>query len=146
MSITGLESRARLVAPTRAQNKLAGSLLGAAKPASALWAGSVGNARKIPLLGFSIDNMLLHSAAHEVAVAARDGRKARVVFVNAHAANTAMADSDYQQTVATADRIFADGSGLSTIDRVMNPARLYLSPPVNITMVPPPGAGHKSHR
>jgi exopolysaccharide biosynthesis WecB/TagA/CpsF family protein len=118
MSFLGLESRELFVEPTGAQAKLARSLLGAAKPASALWGGSTVKTRKVSLFGFSIDNTPLTAAASDLAKAARDGRRTRVVFVNAHAANTAMADPGYHATVAAADRIYADGSGMAVAARM----------------------------
>jgi exopolysaccharide biosynthesis WecB/TagA/CpsF family protein len=40
------------------------------------------------------------------------------VFVNAHAVNTAMEQPDYKATIATADRIYADGSGMAVAARM----------------------------
>lgn len=103
---------------TLAQNALARSLLGAARPASALWGGSADSARIARLFGLPIDNTRLPLAAKDLAQAARDGRRTRVVFVNAHGINTALADADYKSTVATADRIYADGSGMAVAARM----------------------------
>jgi exopolysaccharide biosynthesis WecB/TagA/CpsF family protein len=101
-----------------ADKVLARSLLGAAKPASLLWAGTAERARKIRLFGLSIDNTRLGAAASDLATAARDGRRTRVVFVNAHAANTAMTDPAFAATIASADRIYADGSGMAVAARI----------------------------
>lgn len=97
---------------------LARSLLGAAKPASALWSGDAASARKSRLFGLAIDNTRLSLAAREMAQAARDRRTMRVVFVNAHAINTAFADADFKATVASADRVYADGSGMAIAARM----------------------------
>ena len=98
--------------------KLARSLLGAAKPASALWAGDASGPRVIKLFGLSIDNTRLEQAAADLVGAARDKRRTRVVFVNAHAVNTAMADAAYKATLASADRTYADGSGMAVAARM----------------------------
>ena len=102
-----------VTAPSAAAQVLARSLLGAAKPASALWSGDANSARKSRLFGLAIDNTRLGLAAREMAQAARDKRSMRVVFVNAHTINTAMADSQYKAAVSSADRIYADGSGMA---------------------------------
>jgi exopolysaccharide biosynthesis WecB/TagA/CpsF family protein len=91
---------------------LANSLLRAAKPASALWSRKDG-ARKIRLFGLLIDNTRLDAAARDLVLAASDGRRTRAVFVNAHAINTALASPSFKATVASADRIYADGSGMA---------------------------------
>lgn len=95
------------------QSVLARSLLGAARPASMLWGGNGDSARITRLFGLAIENTRLSHAARDLAQAARDGRRTRVVFVNAHAVNTALGDDAYKATVATADRIYGDGSGMA---------------------------------
>lgn len=97
---------------------LARSLLNAAKPASALWSGGAHSARISRLFGLAIDNTRLPLAAKDMIQAARDGRRTRVVFVNAHALNTAMASPAYKQTLASADHIYADGSGMAIAARL----------------------------
>lgn len=105
-------------AQSPAARALARSLLGAARPASSLWAGGADSPRKSRLFGLAIDNTRLERAARDMAQAARDKRAMRVVFVNAHGLNTAMADPSYRATVDTADRIFADGSGMAIASRM----------------------------
>lgn len=100
------------------RDTLARSLLGAAKPASLLWSGDHNSARKSRLFGLAIDNTRLTLAARDMAQAAHDGRRMRVVFVNAHAVNTTLADQAYKATVSSADRIFADGSGMAVAARL----------------------------
>ncbi len=95
------------------QDALARSLLDAAKPASVLWSGTANSPRKSRMFGLAIDNTRLGLAAKDMAQAARDGRRTRIVFVNAHAVNTALASRVYKATLASADRIYADGSGMA---------------------------------
>ena len=102
----------------RQQDALARSLLGAASPASLLWCGDQDSPRKSRLFGLAIDNTVLELAAKELAQAACDGRRMRVVFVNAHGVNTAAGDVGYQATLASADRIYADGSGMAVAARM----------------------------
>jgi exopolysaccharide biosynthesis WecB/TagA/CpsF family protein len=100
------------------QDALARSLLDAAKPASSLWSGTASSPRKSRLFGLAIDNTRLGLAAKDMAQAARDGRRMRVVFVNAHAVNTALASRSYKATITGADRIYADGSGMAIAARL----------------------------
>ena len=97
---------------------LAHSLLIAARPSSLLWGSDTAASRTVGLFGFQIDNTSLEQAASSLAHAARDGRRTRVVFANAHAVNTAMVSPVYHATVATADRIYADGSGMAVAARL----------------------------
>lgn len=107
-----------VIAPNAAAHVLARSLLGAAKPASGLWSGDANSPRKSRLFGLAIDNTRLALAAREMTAAARDARSMRVVFVNAHTINTAMADNQYKAAVSSADRIYADGSGMAVAARM----------------------------
>lgn len=95
------------------QQALAKSLLGAAKPASVLWRTGLEPQRRVRLFGLAIENTTLPAAARDLAAAARDGRRTRVVFVNAHAVNTALAQATYHGVIGSADRIYADGSGMA---------------------------------
>ena len=97
----------------RQQDILARSLLGAAKPASVLWSGATSAARHCRVFGLTIANTRLGLAARDLALAASENRRTRVVFVNAHVVNMAFAEPDYQLTLASADRIYADGSGMA---------------------------------
>jgi exopolysaccharide biosynthesis WecB/TagA/CpsF family protein len=101
-----------------ARDVLARSLLGAARPSSALWQRNDDSARKVRLFGLTLDNTQLSSAARDLAMAARDKRRTRVVFVNAHALNETFKSASYQSTVASADRIYADGSGMAIAARL----------------------------
>ena len=117
MATSAINSTAVTV-PNAAGQVLARSLLGAAKPASALWSGDTNSPRKSRLFGLAIDNTRLGLAAREMAQSARDRRTMRVVFVNAHTINTAMADRQYKNEVSSADRIYADGSGMAVAARM----------------------------
>jgi len=101
-----------------ANDVLARSLLGAARPSGTLWPGIAGAPRRISLFGLAIENTSLDLAAGDLTEAAREGRRLRVVFANAHAINTLHEDDDYRRTVARADRIFADGSGMALAARI----------------------------
>jgi exopolysaccharide biosynthesis WecB/TagA/CpsF family protein len=101
-----------------AHDALAKSLLGAAKPSSALWQRTEQSARKIRLFGLAIDNTMLGNAARDLMRAASDGRRTRVVFVNAHVVNETQKSAAYHATVASADRIYADGSGMAIAARI----------------------------
>ena len=94
------------------------SLLNAAKPASLLWSGGADSARISRLFGLAIDNTRLALAAKDMIQAAKDGRRSRIAFVNAHAVNTALSSPAYKQTLASADRIYADGSGMAIAARL----------------------------
>ena len=96
-----------------AQQALAKSLLGAAKPASVLWRRENNPARRVRLFGLAVENTTLKNAARDLVLCANTARRTRVVFVNAHVANTVMADRDYRAVVSSADRIYADGSGMA---------------------------------
>lgn len=117
MATSAIHSPA-VTAPSAAAQVLARSLLGAAKPASALWSGTADSPRKSRLFGLAVDNTRLSLAAREMAQAARDKRTMRAVFVNAHTINTAMADTHYKAVVSSADRIYADGSGMAVAARM----------------------------
>ncbi len=101
-----------------ANDVLARSLLGAARPSGTLWRGTPGAPRRISLFGLAIENTSLDLAAGDLTEAARQGRRLRVVFANAHAINTRHEDDDYRRTVARADLIFADGSGMALAARI----------------------------
>jgi exopolysaccharide biosynthesis WecB/TagA/CpsF family protein len=95
------------------------SLLGAARPASFLWPHTENASPRVTLFGIAIENTRLETAARELAKAARDGQRTRVVFANAHAINCTQDDPGYKATVATADRVYADGSGMALAARII---------------------------
>ena len=89
----------------------------AARPASWLWGSTTELSPQIDVLGLTCQNTTLDAAAHDLVAAAQARRPARVVFVNAHVVNEGRRRPDYWQTVATADRIYADGSGMAIAAR-----------------------------
>lgn len=114
-------SSQQTIAPNQnnaAREALAKSLLGAAKPSSALWQRNEQSTRKVRLFGLAIDNSLLASAARDLVQSANDQRRTRVVFVNAHVVNEIHKSTTYHATVASADRIYADGSGMAIAARI----------------------------
>lgn len=100
------------------QRELAQSLIGAAKPSSVLWTRSADSGRRVGLFGLGLENTSLTAAARDLVAAAKDGRRTRVVFANAYVINTMHADAAYRATVASADRVYADGSGLAIAARI----------------------------
>ena len=98
--------------------RLEASLLGAAKPSSLLWKAAPDSARRVELFGWNIENRTLPAAASDLVSAAKEGRRTRVVFANAHVVNTAMSDIAYRAAVGSAGRIYADGSGMAIAARL----------------------------
>ena len=101
-----------------------GSLTAAAKLAdraprsTLLWPQSLQAPRFSRLFGASIDNTSLAAAARDLAERAAAGRRTRVVFVNAHVVNEMSNDKAYAALVASADRAYADGSGMAIAARL----------------------------
>lgn len=86
----------------------------AAPRAKALWRGADGSAKRtLPLFGIEIDDTTVAATSAEWIVAALSNRKLRAVFANAHVVNEMASRPGYRSVVATADRIYADGSGLA---------------------------------
>jgi len=100
------------------QRALADSLFGAAKPSSLLWTRTADSGRRVNMFGLNIENTYLVPAARELISAAKEGRRTRAVFANAHVINTIHTDAVYKATVASADRIYADGSGMAIAARI----------------------------
>lgn len=91
----------------------------AARRSSALWQPE--SAQSSPILrlfGVSITNTCLDGATRDLILAARYGRRTRAVFVNAHVVNEMSAEESYRTVVATANRAYADGSGLAVAARM----------------------------
>lgn len=72
----------------------------------------------MPVLGLPFANLRLAEATSDLVSAARERRRRRVVFVNAHVMNCAWQDAAYHATVASADIRYADGSGLAIAARM----------------------------
>lgn len=113
------EPVARAAADAERVEALQRSLIGAAAPSSLLWPKRANPPRQIDLFDFDIENTTLPAAARELAFAAHHRRRLRVVFANAHVVNTAHDDAAYHAVVASADRIYADGSGMALAARIV---------------------------
>ncbi len=72
----------------------------------------------IRLFGIEIANTTVADASTELIKAAIADRKTRVVFANAHVVNEMATRAGYSRVVATADQIYADGSGLAVAARL----------------------------
>ena len=88
-----------------------------------LWRGDatpVGSAHagRLQMFGLNIADTTVAAASVSLVEAALAKRKLRVVFANAHVINEIVARPDYRQVVETADRVFADGSGLAVAARL----------------------------
>jgi N-acetylglucosaminyldiphosphoundecaprenol N-acetyl-beta-D-mannosaminyltransferase len=70
-------------------------------------------------LGIRIDEMEPDEAIEQVRAEWATGRKQRVYFVNAHCANIACRDERYQEALAQAELVLADGSGVLSGARLL---------------------------
>ncbi len=96
----------------------AARLLVPAKRSSVLWRRPGEAAAKISLFDLAIDDTTVADAARDLIERARHRRKTRVVFANAHVINEAATAPAYRTIVASADRIYADGSGMAVAARL----------------------------
>ena len=80
---------------------------------SLLWQRQESALSRISLFDMNISNMTLDAAVRDMVDAALERRRLRIAFVNAHVVNTAAARPAYGRVVASADRIYADGSGMA---------------------------------
>lgn len=69
-------------------------------------------------MGLTFDNVTVAGAVADLIAAAKVRRRSRVVFANAHVLNCTATDPAYRRTVASADMIYADGSGLAIAARL----------------------------
>lgn len=118
MQANGALLRAGDLGLGREHEALHRSLMGAAKPSSGLWRASPESGRHVGLFGLALENTSLAGATGDLIGAAKNGRRTRVVFANAHVVNTLHEDAAYRAAVASADRIYADGSGLAIAARL----------------------------
>ena len=89
-------------------------LLVPAERSKLLWKSAISKqSAKISLFGLTIENTTVALASGAWISAARETRRLRVVFANAHVVTTMSALPDYYAIVASADRVYADGSGLA---------------------------------
>ncbi len=89
-----------------------------ARRSSLLWNEAGASSEAFQVLGLDFANIRLSEAAAELAESGRCGRSLRAVFVNAYVMNSAWADQNYWRTVASANRLYADGSGLALAARM----------------------------
>ena len=88
-------------------------LLERAPGASMLWANMTNAPKTLEVFGLRFENTPMDMAAAGLVACARDHRPTRTVFVNAHVVNQMARNPAYANTIATADRRFADGSGMA---------------------------------
>ena len=67
---------------------------------------------RVSFLGLGVDAMTTGEATHLVRGYWQSGEKARVFFVNAHCVNTAATNQEYRDSLAMAEHVLADGSGV----------------------------------
>jgi len=72
----------------------------------------------IPLFGLPIENVTLDAATDELLASALAGQRRIIYFVNAHCVNIAVHHAEYLRILPTADRLYADGSGLALAARL----------------------------
>ena len=92
-------------------------LLPAAR-SSLLWRRTAGRVEHQPLFDLNISDTTVAAASQNLIAAARLTQPTRVVFANAHVINEMSARPAYRAVVASADRIYADGSGLAVAARL----------------------------
>jgi exopolysaccharide biosynthesis WecB/TagA/CpsF family protein len=96
-----------------------------------LWAGARSHTPTVAnLFGVGIRDTTVAEASRDLIETARAGRRTRVVFANAHVVNELATRTGYSRIVSTADRVFADGSGMALAARL---AGLTLQDNVNGT-------------
>ena len=84
-----------------------------------LWRGvAARTAIHLPLFGLTISDTTVAAASQSLVTAARSAQPVRVVFANAHVVNEMSARPAYRAVVASADRVYADGSGLAVAARL----------------------------
>ncbi len=97
----------------------AGRLLLPAMRSPLMWTGATARApTAVHLFGVDLTNTTVAKASRDLIDTAKAGRRARVVFANAHVINEMAADGSYHRIVMTADQVFADGSGMALAARL----------------------------
>jgi exopolysaccharide biosynthesis WecB/TagA/CpsF family protein len=95
------------------------ALLARADRSSFLWGKPPAVAPSmVEMFDLRIENTTLDAAAESLVEAAKEGRRQRVAFLNAHVINSAAADSAYARVLDGADRLYADGSGMALAARM----------------------------
>lgn len=94
-------------------------LLVPAERSALLWTGTRARvSAALRLFDIEFSNTTVAEASRRLIETALIGRRTRIVFANAHVINEIAADSNYNRIVATADHVFADGSGLALAARL----------------------------
>lgn len=88
---------------------------------SSLWSGNASGGT-VDVMGHALADVTLADATTDIIDRAAAGRRARVVFVNAHVVTSALDNHAYRETVATADLRLGDGSGLALAARLAGDA------------------------
>lgn len=88
-----------------------------ARRASFLWSADRKAPRRLEVMGLPFENVTMDAAVDDLAEAASVNRPTRVVFVNAHVINSMHRFEGYEATVRSADRLYADGSGMALAAR-----------------------------
>lgn len=84
-----------------------------------LWSGDESATHEqIGLFDVAIEDTTVARASAAWIDAARKGKRLRAVFANAHVVNEMAASASYRAVVTSADRIYADGSGLAVAARI----------------------------
>ncbi len=84
-----------------------------------LWRGEDSASEgQIGLFNMAIEDTTVAGASAAWINAARKGKRLRAVFANAHVVNEMAASASYRAVVASADRVYADGSGLAVAARL----------------------------
>jgi exopolysaccharide biosynthesis WecB/TagA/CpsF family protein len=97
----------------------AARLLVPAARSSLLWGGAGSRTTSAAdLFGVGLSDTTVADASRDLVEVARAGRRTRVVFANAHVINELATRSGYGRVVATADRVYADGSGMALAARL----------------------------
>lgn len=77
-------------------------------------------ASRVSFLGLGVDEMTTDEATDLVRGYWQSGERARVFFVNAHCVNTAASNQEYRDSLAMAEQVLADGSGVLLSSKLLN--------------------------
>jgi len=94
-------------------------LVRSAGRSAALWNRNSKLGAPLQLFDLPIANVSLQYAVHDLVSRARKNLRTRVAFINAHVVNTAASDPAYARVLASADRNYADGSGMALAARLL---------------------------
>ena len=83
-----------------------------------LWRQTAQPTDRVRLFGLTLEDTTVTAAVASWIEAARGKRRLRAVFANAHVVNEMAASPGFRAVVASADRVYADGSGLAVAARM----------------------------